>query len=217
MANLRAVSLSHTFDAGHSWVFTDWNGHFDPHTITTVTGPSGCGKSTLLHCLGGLLTPARGQVLLNEDCLYSQPAARRADTLNRHIGFVFQRACLLPELPVWENIALPHRLRNAPAPHAEIDHWLAVFQLEAFKHARPATLSGGQAHRVAFIRAIINTPDVLLCDEPTGNLDDANTACLLDAMHTLRTNTRCAIVIATHDSRVATLGDATVDLSPRTQ
>jgi putative ABC transport system ATP-binding protein len=153
-------------------------------------------------------------VLLHGDSLYRRTPTQRADAINQHIGFVFQRASLLPELSVWDNIAIKYRLRNAPEPSAMIDHWLTVFQLSNFRDASPATLSGGQGHRVAFIRALLNTPTVLLCDEPTGNLDDANTACLLDAIQTIRTETPCAVVIATHDARIAQIGDTTVDLTP---
>ena len=217
MANLIANAVSHTFNNGQSWVLDTWSGSFSPHTITTITGPSGCGKSTLLHCLGGLLTPTRGDVLLHGDALYRRTPTQRADAINQHIGFVFQRASLLPELSVWDNIAIKYRLRNATEPSAMIDHWLTVFQLSDFRDASPATLSGGQSHRVAFIRALLNAPTVLLCDEPTGNLDDANTACLLDAIQTIRTETPCAVVIATHDVRIAQIGDATVDLTPYPQ
>jgi putative ABC transport system ATP-binding protein len=217
MANLMAKTISHSFTNGTSWVLKNWTAEFEPHSITALTGPSGCGKSTLLHILGGLLTPTSGHVLLHNRPMYACTPTKLADAINQHIGFVFQRSGLLPELSVWDNIALKHRLGHpkAPVPTAFINHWLNAFSLWEFRHASPATLSGGQAHRVAFIRALINTPSVLLCDEPTGNLDAANTDCILNAVHTIRTETPCSIVIATHDERIAQMGDATYDLTPR--
>ena len=203
MANLIATAVSHTFNNGQSWVLDTWSGSFNPHTITTITGPSGCGKSTVLHCLGGLLTPTRGDVLLHGDSLYRRTPTQRADAINQHIGFVFQRASLLPELSVWDNIAIKYRLRNAPEPSAMIDHWLTVFQLSDFRDASPATLSGGQGHRVAFIRALLNTPTVLLCDEPTGNLDENNAAGIMEKLLHYCRDHNASLICVTHNQGLA--------------
>ncbi len=186
-----------------------------------IVGASGAGKSTLLHLLGGLDQPSGGAVFFKEADLYRLSAARRAAVRARQIGFVFQFYHLLPELDVLENTLLPAMI-DAPGPLRMAWQWLAqagpshaaaarararellqAVGLDQRARHRPMELSGGEQQRVALVRALMNQPELLLADEPTGNLDSVTGALVLDALFSLTRRAGHTLIMVTHNEAVA--------------
>ena len=169
-----------------------------------VIGPSGSGKSTLMHILGCLDTPSSGTYLLAGDNVSSMSEADLAEVRNRRIGFVFQQFNLLASMSAWQNVELP--LVYAGVPRRERKERamdaLARVGLAGRVHHRPGELSGGQQQRVAVARALVTEPDLILADEPTGNLDSVSAADVLRLMDELHESGR-TLVLITHDAEVA--------------
>ncbi len=185
----------------------------NPGEFFAVMGPSGCGKSTLLNMLGGLATPDQGRVVVGGTDLYSLSESERASFRRRQIGFIFQFFNLLPSLTAAENVMLPYRLeRNRAWPlrglgrdrdaRARAHDLMAMLGLKGMQGHRPDEISGGEQQRVAVARAFVNRPLILLADEPTGNLDSAAGAALLDLLEELNAG-GATIIVVTHDHAVA--------------
>ncbi len=168
----------------------------------SIMGPSGCGKSTLLYLLGLLATPTEGTVFLAGTDTRAVPDGRRTLLRRRHIGFVFQRFNLLPTLSAEDNVALALRLRGRPAgTHAR--QMLAAVGLEEKRRRRPGELSVGQQQRVAIARALVTHPDVLLADEPTGNLDSESSERILALLGRFHADEGQTVILITHNEKVA--------------
>jgi putative ABC transport system ATP-binding protein len=170
----------------------------------SIMGPSGSGKSTLLNVIGLLDRPTDGRYVLDRSETTALDDDALADLRARRIGFVFQSFHLVPRLTAFENVELPMVLagRAPAARHARTDEVLASLGLTDRAHHRPDQLSGGQRQRVAIARAMVMSPGVLLADEPTGNLDHASGADVLDALEAL--NARgITLLVVTHDDEVA--------------
>ena len=171
-----------------------------------IVGPSGAGKSTLLHVLGGLDVPDKGAVFLNGEDFYALHDARRSKVRNTGVGFVFQFYHLLPEFTALENVLLPVFVREGAAQVRGLEKLalaaLGRVGLESRAAHKPSQLSGGEQQRVAIARALMNDPRVLLCDEPTGNLDSASGTAVIELILGLHARGQ-AIIIVTHDEAVA--------------
>ena len=170
-----------------------------------LQGASGAGKSTLLHLLGGLDTANAGEVWFDGRKFAALSDLALAQLRNLKIGFIFQAYHLLPELDALENVCLPARMARTPAAEAEArgrDLLARVGLAERVEH-RPAELSGGEQQRVAIARALINSPPLILADEPTGNLDSRTGDEIIDLLCALRAEHQTTLIIATHDARVA--------------
>jgi putative ABC transport system ATP-binding protein len=176
---------------------------------TSVIGPSGSGKSTLLHVLAGLLEPSGGSVRLDGEDLTRLSPPQRARRRRRDIGVVLQRDNLHPLLDVEGNVALPLRLDGRPPREvrARVEGLLEEVGLLDRRRHRPAQLSGGEAQRAAVAVALAPLPRVLLADEPTGELDDASAAGVLELLETHRGREGSAILTVTHNPRVAERAD----------
>ena len=170
-----------------------------------VMGASGSGKSTLLHLMAGLATPDEGRVVVNGTELKGM--GDRALTLfrRRHIGLVFQSFNLIPTLSAEENVALPLMLegRNGAASQAKVNELLESLGLTKRRHHRPDAMSGGEQQRVAIGRALVTDPAVILADEPTGNLDSANSRSVCELLRDLSAVHNKTIVMVTHEPTVA--------------
>ena len=176
-----------------------------PGEFVAVTGKSGCGKSTLLHIIGGLEPPSAGQVLVE-----GRDLARLQDPELTHfrrdrVGVVFQSFNLLPLLTLEENVALPRALQGIPFHQAreEAAYWLDTVDLTHRRHHKPHQVSGGEMQRAAIARALINRPAVLLADEPTGNLDSATSARILEIFAGLHQEAQQTIVLVSHAPEAA--------------
>ena len=185
-----------------------------------IIGLPGSGKSTLLNLLGCLDTPTSGQYLLAGRDVSTYDDDELSEIRSREIGFVFQSYHLLPDFSALENVALP-ALAGAGVwgwraarkrAHAEAVRVLELVELADRAHHRPAQLSGGERQRVAIARALTNSPEVLFCDEPTGNLDLETGRRILDLLVALRERSGCTLVVVTHDEAIAAMADRTVHL-----
>jgi len=185
----------------------------DSGEYVAVMGPSGSGKSTLMHILGCLDVPSSGRYRLAGEDVSAMTEAQLADVRNRRIGFVFQQFNLLTTMPAWRNVELP--LTYGGVGRAERRERaitaLGWVGLAGRVQHRPGELSGGEQQRVAIARALVTEPDLLLADEPTGNLDSASTAEILGLLDELRGTGRTVVVI-THEADVARRSGRTVRL-----
>jgi len=182
--------------------------------FVAVQGASGAGKSTLLHLLGGLDTPTAGEIWFDGKNLATLSAIELSRFRNRKVGFVFQSYHLLPELDALENVCLPARMARTEAARAETrgrELLKRVGLAERTDH-RPYELSGGEQQRVAIARALINDPEVILADEPTGNLDSHTGEEIIELLCALRVERNATLVIATHDAKVAGRAPRIVEL-----
>jgi ABC-type lipoprotein export system ATPase subunit len=179
-----------------------------------LRGASGAGKSTLLHLLGGLDSPDKGEVWFDGHNLAKYPASDLAHLRNSKIGFVFQAYHLLPELDALENVCLPARIARMPPDQAEARgrELLSRVGLKERMEHRPAELSGGERQRVAIARALANQPDLVLADEPTGNLDSHTGGEIIDLLCSLVAERKTTLLIATHDASIAARAPKVVNL-----
>lgn len=212
MLGLREVRFA--YRQGAEELFDGLSHDFTPGRLTALTGPSGRGKSTLLYVLGLLLRPSGGRVLLDGTDVSTLPDAARSALRARRIGFVFQNAELDPSRTVLDSVLEPAlyagRHRAECEPRAR--ELLARFGLAARADHRPGQVSGGQAQRLAVCRALLNDPDILLADEPTGNLDRDNATLVLNALADAAHGRGKTVVIATHDPFVLDRVDEAVRL-----
>ena len=188
----------------------DVNLEVDAGEVVAVLGRSGSGKSTLLHLLGALDKPDQGQILIaNEDLTKQQPHAL-ARTRLRHVGFIFQAFHLIEELSGEENVLVPTRLPGAKkGGERRAKNLIAELGLHNIADRRPHELSGGEQQRFAIARALVNDPELVLADEPTGNLDQENGAAVLDLLRRLEHR---AVVIVTHEPQAAAIADRVLHL-----
>src|ERR1700678_140802 len=180
--------------------------------IVAVMGPSGSGKSTLLHCLAGILVPDQGGVSYGGQRLDQLSDDRRSALRRERFGVVFQSGQLVPELTAEENVALPLLLsgtRRGPAMTAA-RKWFPALGLGGLEHRRSGELSGGQAQRVALARGLVNEPEVLFADEPTGSLDSVSGELVMDLLTDAAREHGTTVVLVTHDARVAAYADREV-------
>jgi ABC-type lipoprotein export system ATPase subunit len=182
--------------------------------FVALRGASGSGKSTLLHLLGGLDKPDRGEIEFGGEALKGLSASRLAAFRNRKVGFVFQAYHLLPELDALENVCLPARLARRPAAEAleRARELLVRVGLEKRLDHRPAELSGGEQQRVAIARALVNRPQLVLADEPTGNLDSRSGAEIMDLLNALQEERGMSLILVTHDPGVAARAPRVLEL-----
>ncbi|MCQ2285277.1 MAG: ABC transporter ATP-binding protein [Bacteroidales bacterium] len=197
---------------GNLRVLKGVNLQIEPAKVIAIVGASGAGKSTLLHILGTLDKPDSGEVIVNGTSLYTMNDHQLSDYRNRHIGFVFQFHHLLPEFTAVENVALPALIagedkKKAMARSLEL---LDYLQLVDRVNHKPAELSGGEQQRVAVARALINHPEIILADEPSGNLDSENARNLHQLFFELRDTFNQTFVIVTHNEELAHLSDRVI-------
>jgi putative ABC transport system ATP-binding protein len=181
--------------------------------FVALLGESGVGKSTLLNCIAGLEAPDRGRVTIDGSALDTLDADARARLRRERLGFVFQAFHVLPHLTVAENVALPLLLLGRPDA-ARVQSLLADVGLQGLGERMPAQLSGGQLQRVAVARAVVHAPGLILADEPTGNLDPATAARVLDLLHAQVKRAGAACLLVTHSAAAAARADRVLRLTP---
>lgn len=190
----------------------------DAGELVAVMGPSGCGKSTLLHLLGGLDQPTKGQVIIDGKPLTSLSDKELAQLRRRKIGFIFQFFNLIPILDAVDNAALPLLLDGVKPKEAKqkSTEWLQKVGLGARLRNRPDELSAGQQQRVAIARALLTDPMLVLADEPTGNLDSRAADEIAELLHQVAKVWGHAVLMVTHDPRIAAYADRIVFLKDGT-
>ena len=214
---LRGVDLRRTFGSGAGEVhaLAGVSLEVPGGQLTVVRGPSGSGKTTLLNLLGGLDRPTEGQVLLDDDRVLSELPEKDVLAVRRErIGYVFQSFGLVPVLSAAENVEVPLRLRRVPvADRAErVERVLEMVGLARHARQRPYELSGGQQQRVGIARALVGDPDILIADEPTGQLDSDTAQTIMDLLVGLTHERDIASVVATHDPVLMSRADHVVEL-----
>ncbi len=182
--------------------------------LVAIIGPSGAGKSTLLHIIGTIDKPDTGKVLLNNTDALALSSKKLAAFRNKHIGFVFQFHHLLPEFTAAENVMIPAMISGESESGAlkRSRDLLNQLGLEQRINHKPSQLSGGEQQRVAVARALINNPDFILADEPSGNLDSGNAEDLHKLFLKLRNDYKKTIVIVTHNNQLAEMADRTITI-----
>lgn len=175
-----------------------------------IIGSSGSGKSTLLHLMGGVDRPSSGTVRVNGEDIYQRSDEQLAVFRRREVGLVYQFYNLIPVLDVVENITLPARLDGQEVNERRLASMLRSLGLERQEHLLPNQLSGGQQQRVAIGRALLNSPSIVLADEPTGNLDSKNSAEIMSLLRASNRDLRQTLVVITHDENVALMADRVV-------
>lgn len=183
-------------------------------TITSIVGSSGSGKSTLLHILGGLDKPDSGKVFWGDLEITSLNSDRLAEFRNKNVGFVFQFHHLLPEFSALENVFMPSLIGGNSMEYSKKRalELLDIFGIKERANHRPTQLSGGEQQRVSMARALMNNPQLILADEPTGNLDATNTKLMLDELYKLRDEFNVTVLLITHEKAIAEKSDVILEI-----
>jgi len=202
---LSAIDVCKTFSQGRYKIgaVKNINLHIEKGSAVAIIGPSGAGKSTLLHIMGGLETPTKGSVLFENNDLYRLNDGKRSRLRNRRIGFVFQFYNLLSEFTVLENVMMPvlinrESVYTGKGIRNRAESLLRRMNLEHRLRHKPRELSGGEAQRVAIARALINEPDIIYCDEPTGNLDSVMGGEIFHLLKEMSREKHMSVVVVTH-------------------
>jgi lipoprotein-releasing system ATP-binding protein len=208
---IKVVNLQKTFSMGaHTLsVLKGINLEIARGEMIAIVGASGAGKSTLLHMIGTLDRPTTGSVLFDGQDVFALPEDAQAEFRNRRIGFVFQFHHLLPEFTALENTFLPALIQNRPADDAQAEaiQLLTDVGLSERLHHKPGELSGGEQQRVAVARALMQRPDLVLADEPTGNLDTHTGEALFGLLRKLNKARGTTFVIVTHNDKLSAQAD----------
>ncbi len=186
----------------------------NPHEVVSIVGPSGAGKTTLLQIMGTLSRPTSGEIEIDGIAVSRLSDRELSRFRNRKIGFVFQFHHLLPEFTAFENVCIPGYIaqRERKEVESRAQELLAMLGMEHRLSHKPAELSGGEQQRVAIARALINSPAVLLADEPSGNLDTKNKEEIHRLFFTLRDTLGQTVVIVTHDEQLAEMSDRKIQM-----
>ncbi len=195
----RLQSLSYRYPGGRTLTFPDWA--LPQQGAAALVGPSGCGKTTLIHLIAGLLRPAQGTVTVAETDLTPLGQAALDHFRGRNIGVVLQQLELLANLSVLDNLLLAQYLAGTPQDVAHCRSVLGDLGLADLAGVKPGRLSQGQRQRAAIARAVVNKPRLLIADEPTASLDDANAEAALDQLFAAAARSGASLLVATHDAR----------------
>lgn len=209
MDALKAVGVCRSYGKGEvkTDVLNDFSLTLAPGAFEALMGPSGSGKSTFLHLAAGLLAPDAGTIEIGGKSITSMNDAGVTVFRRKHVGIVFQNFNLLESLDVAENIVLPVRLAHSRPDADRLASLVSRLGLEGMEKRHPAELSGGERQRVAIARALFAEPDVILADEPTGNLDVASSHSICSLLAELNRVEKSAVLLVTHDPVVAAVAD----------
>ena len=209
MEILTAEHISKIYGSGNNEVraLNDVSFSVEQGEFLAIIGPSGSGKSTLLHILGGVDRPTSGKVYMNGQDVYAQNEEQLAIFRRRNVGLVYQFYNLIPVLNVVENMTLPVRMDGRKVNEERLEELLHLLALEDRKLNLPNQLSGGQQQRVSIGRALMNAPEVVLADEPTGNLDSQNSREIVELLKLSNRKYKQTLIVITHDEQIALQAD----------
>jgi lipoprotein-releasing system ATP-binding protein len=210
---LKAIQLEKSY--GQLKVLKGIDLEVKPGEVVAIVGASGAGKSTLLHILGTLDVPDKGQLFIQNQDVFSRSSHELASFRNRQIGFVFQFHNLLPEFTAMENVMIPGLIANSSKEKEVRSRALKLLDMLGLKDRadhKPSELSGGEQQRTAVARALINSPQLILADEPSGNLDSANAVELHSLFFKLREEFGNTFIIVTHNPELAAMADRRIEL-----
>jgi lipoprotein-releasing system ATP-binding protein len=214
---LQVRNLTHSFLEGEEKVHALRGVSFNANQgeITSIIGPSGCGKSTLMYLLGLLDQPDSGEIIINNNSISKLSEIQRTQLRNEKIGFIFQFHFLIKELSARENVALPAIKKGEDSEDAleRADQILNQLGLSEKLNRFANKLSGGEQQRIAIARALINSPSLILADEPTGNLDTANSEIVFDLLQSLSREQNLAVLLVTHNNQLARRCDRFISMN----
>ena len=204
LLEIKNVSKSFDMKGSSLLVIDNFNFSTDKGDLIALTGPSGAGKSTLLHIIGGLDKPTKGSIIFNDIDIYSMKESELNIYRGKNMGFVFQFHYLLEDFTALENIMIPMLIHGTGKQEVEkrAEDLIKSVGLYERKNHYPSELSGGEQQRIAVARALSNKPEIILADEPTGNLDKANSLAVLEILKEQADNGVCVIIV-THDEYIA--------------
>ena len=210
----RAIDLTKVYGSGDTAVraLDDVSLTVEAGEFVAIVGSSGSGKSTMLHMIGGVDRPTSGSVYLNGQDVFARSDEQLAVFRRREVGLVYQFYNLVPVLDVVENMTLPVLLDGRPVNQKRLENMLRVLGLEGREHHLPNQLSGGQQQRVAVGRALMNSPAIVLADEPTGNLDTKNSAEIMALLRKSNAQLGQTLIVITHDEDIALSADRVVTI-----
>ena len=212
MIETQSLSKHYTIDNRSIPVLDEVSFTISQGEFVVLEGQSGSGKSTLLSLLAGLDKPTSGRVIIDAQDITDLPEDALAPLRNTTFGFVFQAFHLIPSLTTLENVMFPAELQNDRRARDKAEELLQRVGLLDRQHSLPHQLSGGEKQRCAMCRALINHPKILFADEPTGNLDSANTEALLSLLLDLHAERQTTLLLATHSSEIARMANRTITL-----
>ncbi len=220
MAFLEIQNICKDFIVGSTklTVLDNINISFEKGEIVALCGPSGAGKSTLMNIIGGLDKPTSGEIIYNGENIISKSETELDNYRGREVGFVFQSSYLLDDFTALENVMMPYQLSFNDDSKTAKKYALKLledFQLMDRKDHYPKELSGGEQQRIAVARAIINSPNIILADEPTGNLDRTNSNYLIELLQTLASEKNITVIVVTHDELIANKLDRIIKLEKK--
>lgn len=212
---LETIDLRKTYRAGKIKVdaLRGVNIRVAPSEIVAIMGPSGCGKSSLMHILGAMMRPSSGSVLIDGRNTAEMDDRARTEFRRRSIGFVFQKFNLLPTLTAAGNIRVARQIDGSlgdPEVDKRLAELLGLLRIDDKMDRRPSELSGGEQQRVAIARAVLKEPAILLADEPTGNLDSANSGLVLEMFRALNRKLGQTVILVTHNPELARFADRVI-------
>lgn len=197
-------------------VLFDVDLNFKKSSFNSIIGASGSGKSTLMNIMGTLDRPTDGDVLVNGTNITSLNKDKLAELRNETIGFIFQFHYLLPEFTVLENVLMPYRIKHGRVNKETMErakHLIEMVGISKVKNNLSTDISGGQQQRAAIARSLINNPDIILGDEPTGNLDSETTETVYELLRKINEEFKSTFIIITHDKKVAEKGDRIIEIT----
>lgn len=197
-------------------VLFDIDLNFEKSSFNSIIGASGSGKSTLMNIMGTLDKPTDGEVIVNGRDISSLNKDKLAELRNETVGFIFQFHYLLPEFSVLENVLMPYRIKHGKVNKETLErakYLIDMVGLSKVKNNLSTDISGGQQQRAAIARALINNPEIILGDEPTGNLDSETTETVYNLLRKINEEFKSTFIIITHDKKVAEKGDRIIELT----
>ena len=209
---LKNVSKFYEGPSGKMRVLDHVNMRIGKGEFVAITGASGSGKSTLLHILGGVERPTKGKILVDNIDVYAQNEEKLAVFRRREVGLIYQFYNLIPVLDVVENMTLPVLLDQRAVNKERLNELLGLLGLKGREHHLPNQLSGGQQQRVSIGRALMNAPAVVLADEPTGNLDTANSKEIMELLCKSNERYKQTLIVITHDEEIALMADRIISI-----
>lgn len=214
LIELKNVDLSFQTKTQRINIYRDLNISFKKGAFVTIIGPSGMGKSTLLNLISGFVKPNKGEILIEGNNIMKMSDKDICRYRNKSIGYIFQSFNLIPQFNVRDNIAVPLLLGLSDKDYINdrISSLLNMIKMTNREYEYPNTLSGGEQQRVAFARAIANSPEIILADEPTGNLDSKNSDNLIDALSDLCVKEGKTIISVTHDQKIMERADIKINI-----
>ncbi|MBE6791705.1 MAG: ABC transporter ATP-binding protein [Ruminococcaceae bacterium] len=215
---LKVENLSKTYGSGENAVhaLSDVSFSVPKGQFLAIVGASGSGKSTLLHILGGVDKPTSGKIYIDSQDVYRQNENQLAIFRRRKVGLIYQFYNLIPVLDAVENITLPLLMDSRTPDEGYLKELISTLGLEGREHHLPNELSGGQQQRVSIGRALINSPDIVLADEPTGNLDSKNSREIIELLKNANKKYGQTLIVITHDESIALQADRIITISDGT-